>query len=128
MNRPSQPSPGAGWKLLFLSGLGGVLALLLIVLVPDVLVVIFAVLFAVSMVFLLLEFIGFKQHGDEWVDWRSEPVEPIDDQPRKTERVPSFGEVANPDNWPRRLPTAWKRRKPLKERNRFFSNRRFPND
>jgi hypothetical protein len=115
------------------SGVVAILALAALLLIPEfvarfILVIIFAALFLGAMIFLVLELFGLKKHGDEWIDWREDPVEPLDQVENDPERSPLFSEVADPEKFPRRLPTAWKRRVPLKKRNRFFSNKRFPND
>ena len=124
MDKNTSSSGGTGWKLLVGSGFSAVAGLFLVVLMPDLLIVFFFVLFVVSMVLLVLESIGAKRHGDEWVDWRTEPVEPVQNLSPKPERAPLFSEVADPENFPHKLPTAWKRRKSIKERHRFVTDRK----
>lgn len=128
MDQQAPSSRLRGWLVLMFSGLAAVICLVSVAFFPDLLILFFFVLFVLSMTFLILELIGAKTHGDEWVDWRTEPVEPIAGLHDEPERAPLFRDVADPETFPRRLTTAWKRRVPLKKRNRFFSNRRFPNE
>ena len=133
MTDESTRSVGTAWRPLAVSGVVATLALAALLLVPEfvarfILVVVFAALFLGAMIFLFLELFGLKRHGDEWTDWREDPVEPLDHVENDAKRSPLFSEVADPEKFPRSLPTARKRRIPLKERNRFFSDRRYPND
>ena len=123
-----------GWQIVVLIGVGALVIFILVLAAifsrPStvLLSIPFTIVFLIAMADVVLEVIGLRRHGDEWVDWRSEPVEPIEGLHDEPPKSPLFRDVANPENFPRRLIMAWKRRVPLKKRNRFFSNRRFPNE